>query len=92
MRAINVFFGTILLFFGRSLYWLFVAIAGFLVGVQLADVALADQTQVVRVLAAVAVGALGALPAMVAQRLAAVGVSVQARRLPQHATIETHAS
>ncbi len=69
MSAINVVFGAVLLFFGRSLYWLFVGIAGFLAGVQLADVVLADQSQVIRVLAAVAAGALGALVAMLAQRV-----------------------
>ncbi len=69
MPAVQVILGVVLLFFGRSLYWAFVAIAGFLVGVQLADVVLADQTQVVRVLAAVTAGALGALLAILVQRV-----------------------
>ena len=69
MPAIHVALGAVLLFFGRSIYWLFVAIAGFLVGVQLADIALADQNQALRLLAAVAAGAVGALLAMLAQRV-----------------------
>ncbi len=68
MPAVQVILGVVLLFFGRSLYWAFVAVAGFLVGVQLADVTLADQTQVVRVLAAVSAGVVGALLAILVKR------------------------
>lgn len=70
MPAIHVVLGVILLLFGRRLYWLFVAIAGFLVGVQLADAVLADQVAWIRVAAAVGIGILGALVAMLAQRVA----------------------
>lgn len=69
MPALHVLLGALLLFFGRRLYWLFVAVAGFLVGAQLAEVALADQSPAVRLLTAIAAGALGALLAMLAQRI-----------------------
>ncbi len=69
MPAIHILFGTVLLFWGRRLYWLFVAIAGFLVGAQLSAAMLSEQTEIIRVLAAVATGILGALLAMLAQRV-----------------------
>ncbi|QDU97823.1 TM7S3/TM198-like domain-containing protein [Lignipirellula cremea] len=70
MQAIRILLGIVLLLFGRKLYWVFVAIAGFLVGMQLADVLLVGQGQVVRILAAVAAGLIGALLGVIAQRLA----------------------
>lgn len=69
MPAIQAVLGAILLFFGRKLFWVFVAVAGFLVGVMLADILFADQSDWLRVLAAVGVGAVGALVAIFVQRL-----------------------
>jgi hypothetical protein len=70
MSIINLLVGTLLVFFGRTLYWAFVAIAGFLVGLELAAVFLADQTELVRLFAALLGGVLGALLGVIAQRIA----------------------
>ncbi|MGN6548089.1 MAG: TM7S3/TM198-like domain-containing protein [Aureliella sp.] len=70
MPLLNAVLGGLLLLFGRSLYWVFVAIGGFLIGGQFAEVALADQAQWVQLLAALAGGIVGALLAMLAQRVA----------------------
>src|SRR5262245_22452200 len=69
-----ILLGLILLFFGRSLYWAFVAVAGFLMGMELAADLLTDQQAWVRFLAALAAGAIGAIVGVLAQRIAfAVG-------------------
>jgi hypothetical protein len=66
--------GLVLLFFGRTLYWAFVAVAGFLMGLELAADLLADQPGWVQFLAAIAAGVLGAIVGIFVQRLAfAVG-------------------
>lgn len=70
MPFVDVVLGGLLLLFGRSLYWVFVAVAGFLVGGQVAELALADSAPWIRLLAAIAAGLIGALLAMLAQRLA----------------------
>jgi hypothetical protein len=62
--------GVLLLLFGRTLYWLFVAIVGFLVGYELGATILVNQAESVRVLAAVLGGVLGAILGMFAQRVA----------------------
>ena len=70
MSIVNLLLGILLLLFGRTLYWLFVAIAGFLVGFELAAVLLAEQAESLRLLAAVVGGVLGAILGMLAQRVA----------------------
>ncbi|MEZ6097837.1 MAG: DUF4203 domain-containing protein [Pirellulaceae bacterium] len=70
MPVVNVILGAVLLFFGRQLYWAFVAVAGFLAAGHFSEVALADQSAWLRLIAALAVGIVGALLAMLAQRLA----------------------
>ena len=70
MQFIDASLGVILLLFGRRLYWLLVAVAGFLVGMHMGEVFLADQANWVRLLAAVGAGVVGALIAMLAQRIA----------------------
>ncbi len=70
MAVFNAILGAILLFFGRKLYWLFVGIAGFLIGLQLADMFLEEQTAVIRIVVAVIAGLVGAVLAIVAQRVA----------------------
>lgn len=70
MPLVTALLGAALLFFGRSVYWAFVAIVGFLVGAQLADVLLADQSPGLRLLVAIGAGVVGALLAMLAQRIA----------------------
>jgi hypothetical protein len=65
-----VLMGVVVLLFGRSLYWAFIAIAGFLVGMALANQWLADKQEWVRILAAVGAGLIGALVGIMVQRLA----------------------
>ncbi len=66
----KIILGLVLLVFGRRLFWLFVAIAGFLVGTEFAAVILAHQPQWIMFLVAVGAGLLGALLAVIAQRVA----------------------
>jgi Domain of unknown function (DUF4203) len=62
--------GVILLIFGRSLFWLFIGLAGYLFGVEFARIAFVEQPQWMVLLTAVATGLVGALLAIVAERLA----------------------
>jgi hypothetical protein len=72
--VVLVALGIVVLLFGRSLYWAFVAIAGFLLGMALANEWLADKQEWIRILAAVGAGVLGAVLGILIQRLAfAVG-------------------
>jgi hypothetical protein len=74
MSVINLLLGVVLLLFGRTLYWLFVAVAGFLLGFELAVHHLVNQPESIRLLVAVGGGLLGAILGMLAQRVAfAVG-------------------
>lgn len=70
MGLSKIILGLILLVFGRKLFWLFVAIAGFLVGAEFAALTLPHQPQWIMLLIAVGAGFLGALLAVIAQRLA----------------------
>lgn len=70
MPIIKAMLGAVLLFFGRPLYWAFVVVVGFLVGGQLAELALADQAAWVRLIAALVAGGAGVLLAIFAQRFA----------------------
>ena len=67
---VTVLLGLVLLFFGRKLYWAFIAIAGFLVGMELANEYLADKDQWIRIAAAVGAGLVGAIVGVFLQRLA----------------------
>jgi hypothetical protein len=62
--------GVVVLLFGRSLYWLFVAIAGFLIGMEMANVWMRGQEDWMRLLVAVGAGVLGAIIGIFVQRLA----------------------
>lgn len=62
--------GVILLFFGRKLFWLFVAVVGFLVGMQFATMVVPAGQAMMVLLAAVLLGLLGAVLAVLFQRLA----------------------
>lgn len=74
MLVIEAVIGIVLLFFGRPLFWAFVALVGFLVGAHWSEIILANQPAWVSVLAALGVGIIGALLAMLAERVAfAVG-------------------
>ena len=70
MPITNVVAGFVLLLFGRRVFWLFVGLAGFLVGVELARDALPGADDVVILAIAVGAGLLGALLAVVLERLA----------------------
>lgn len=68
MPIVNIVLGLILLLLGRRLFWAFVAVAGFLVAMQYANAAFADQTEAVRILIALGAGILGAIIAVVLNR------------------------
>lgn len=70
MEIFNIFLGISLLLFGRKLFWLFVGIAGFIVGVEFAAMFLADKPQWVLVLIGICTGGLGSIMAIFAQRVA----------------------
>jgi hypothetical protein len=70
MPLFNLILGLTLLVFGRKLFWLFVAIAGFLFGIQFGSLLLLDHPQWVRLLVALGAGFLGALLGILAQRVA----------------------
>lgn len=70
MSVVSLLLGVVLLLYGRTLYWVFVAVAGFLLGFELAAVLLADQPESLRLLVAVVGGVLGAILGMFAQRVA----------------------
>ena len=62
--------GVLLVLYGRTLYWVFVAVAGFLLGFALATEFLAAQAESVRIIVALLAGVLGAVLGMLAQRVA----------------------
>ncbi len=71
---LTLILGALLLFLGRPLFWLTIAILGFLVGMQLASELLIGQPDRLQLFAAVAAGLLGAAVTVVFRRLAfAVG-------------------
>jgi hypothetical protein len=70
VSIVKLLMGILLLFYGRTLYWAFVAVAGFLVGFELATELLAEQPESVRVVVALLGGVLGAVLGMLAQRVA----------------------
>ncbi len=67
---VNIVAGAVLLLVGRKLFWLFVAIAGFYVGFEVARAVFVEHPQWLVWLIAVAVGVVGALVAMLFQRVA----------------------
>src|SRR5262245_23123133 len=67
---VNIAAGAVLLLVGRKLFWLFVAIVGFYVGVQLARSFVADEPRWLVWLIAAAAGVIGAIVAMLFQRVA----------------------
>jgi hypothetical protein len=66
---VDIVAGAVLLVLGRKLYWLFVAIAGFYLGMELAKTLAADQPDWLIWTIAVAAGLIGAVLAMFLQRL-----------------------
>ena len=69
MTIVNLLLGIVLLLLGRRLFWLFVGVAGFLVGMQIAEGFVAGP-QGTKLLIAIAVGILGAVIAIFLQKVA----------------------
>ncbi len=70
MNLVAILLGTLLLLFGRRLFWLFVAAAGFLAGMEATRLLLAHESMWLQITVALGAGLIGALIAMLAQRLA----------------------
>jgi hypothetical protein len=70
MQPIMFALGLILLVSGRKLFWLCVAAVGFLVGMELSGVLLADHPRWLTLLIGLGAGLLGAILAVLAQRVA----------------------
>lgn len=67
---IGVIVGAAILFFGRKLFWLFVAALGFAVGIELAAYFLHDPPVWLTLVAALGLGVLGAVLAIMLQKVA----------------------
>jgi hypothetical protein len=67
---INLLIGLALLLLGRKLFWLFVAVAGFVLGLVIAPLFLSGQPDWVVLLVAIGAGILGALLAVLVQEIA----------------------
>jgi hypothetical protein len=65
----NILAGAFILFFGRRLYWVFVAVVGFVAGAQLAANFLSAQPSWVILAAGAALGLLGAIASLFLQKL-----------------------
>ena len=90
----RILVGFLLLVLGRRLYWLFVAVVGFLYGLELAPRLLPGQSQAVIVIIALGLALLGALLAVVATKVALgltgfVAAGGIAAVVLQHLTIES---
>lgn len=67
---VAVALGLLLLFLGRKLFWVFVGVFGFLAGVQIAPRVAQGQPELILLLIAAGLGILGAILAIVLQRVA----------------------
>ena len=67
---ISVIVGVAILFFGRKLFWLFVAALGFAVGLEIAAYFMKEPPQWMTLLVALGCGVIGALLAILLQKLA----------------------
>lgn len=70
MNLIYLAAGVLLLLLGRKLFWLFVAVVGFLVGITFIPQLLPDQTQSVILTVSLIAGLLGALLTVLLQKFA----------------------
>jgi Domain of unknown function (DUF4203) len=70
MKFLIIVLGLIMLVFGRKLFWLFVAVVGFLVGMEFTNLLLVNQPLGVQLLGGLVAGLLGALLAIFVQRVA----------------------
>jgi len=62
--------GLLLVFFGRKLFWIFVGIVGFLVGIRFGSELARGQPEIMLLLIAVGIGLVGAILAVVLERVA----------------------
>lgn len=69
MALVNLLLGIVLLFLGRRLFWFFVGVAGFLVGMNLAEQYFTGP-QGIKLLIAIIAGIIGAVIAVFLQRVA----------------------
>lgn len=69
-NAIRILLGCIVLLAGRNIFWLFIAVIGFLLGTELAHVWLAGQPPWLALVAGILVGLVGAVLAIVYERVA----------------------
>jgi Domain of unknown function (DUF4203) len=67
---ISVIVGVAILFFGRKLFWLFVAALGFAVGLEIATYFMKEPPQWMMLLVALGCGVIGALLAILLQKIA----------------------
>lgn len=70
MDIVQAVLGMVLLLTGRKLYWLFVGVVGFAVGIGLAQAYLQGENDIVLVVIALVAGFIGVLLALFLQRLA----------------------
>lgn len=70
MQLFTLVLGFILLVLGRRLFWLFVALVGFLMGMEFTGVILGDQPKWVMLFIGLGTGLIGALLAVLIERLA----------------------
>ena len=68
--VISVVIGVLILFFGRKLFWLFVAAVGFAVGIELAPHLVHEPSPALALTLAVILGIIGALVAFLLQKIA----------------------
>jgi hypothetical protein len=89
MSIVNIVGGTLLLALGRKIFWLFVAASGFFAGFELATRTFSVSPVWVAILIGVAVGLVGALLAVFAQKLVIgvagflAGAFIASRLVPQ---------
>jgi hypothetical protein len=67
---ISVIVGVAILFFGRKLFWLFVAALGFAVGLEIAAYFMKEPPQWMTLVVAIGCGVIGALLALLLQKIA----------------------
>ncbi len=70
VAVVSVLIGLVILFFGRKVFWLCVAAAGFAVGVEIAPQLIHEPSSTVALLIALVFGVLGALLALFLQKIA----------------------
>jgi Domain of unknown function (DUF4203) len=70
VTIVGVLIGVVILFFGRRLFWLCVAAAGFAVGVQIAPLLVNEPSSLLALVVALIFGLLGALLALFLQKVA----------------------